>query len=252
MKDQLRIVDFSVIDGFSAPASQVDHGYEMTYKMARQHAADCKSELQRLELQLNALLSITGQNDLFEQAARMKPYEVSMGGAISALYAAKRNLAMLKDGGFGGKHPKVLAAQGQVKMLSEQLAMSVEDFKSTLRFKIKIAKDSLALIEESTKKDQGGWMGDRTKYPEYLTAKKGCEQQSTILKEMQESFLGLHVDRGCLLTMNLLQYLELAKHGQKVARPNTPMLLAVGASVVWVLGITLAYLREFIRPSNSK
>lgn len=235
MKDLHRIVDFSAIDGSLAPSSQ--------------HAADFMSAAQRLELQLNAPFFLTEQDTLFEQAPRMKPYLGPMESARSVLYQARRKLTMLKDNGFGNKHPTVKNVQGLANMLSEQLALSEEDFKSTLRFKLKIAKDSLAFIEE---KIDDGLMGDQTEYAEYLSVKNECEQQANLLKEMQEDFMRRHLDPGCGMPTNPIMCLELARQGQIVVRPHIPLLLAVGLSVVWVLGITLAYLRESMRTSPSE
>ena len=251
IKEQYRIVDFSAIDGSAPLGNQAENGYEMICKSARQHAAEYKREVERLELQLNALLSLSNQNDLLAQTTIMNPDRNIVKIAISKLTSFKLYLAKIKDEGLGEKHPTFKAIHGPIKPISEQLATSVEDFKSTLRTKIQLAKGSLALIDESIQKDEDGLMVDRTKYDEYLTAKKDCEQQSRKLEEMQAHILGkvAQVDMGLEIPMTPVVRVENAAKAQKVARPNTPMLLAVGASVGLVLGIALAYFRESRKPS---
>ncbi len=245
--EQYRIVDFNEIYGSSASGGQEENGNKMTYEMARQQAADYESEVQRLEVQINPLLSLTDQNTLLAQAVRMNSDGDAVQGASRMLNVTKSNLATLKSWGLSEENPRVKADQELIQPLSELVAVALEDFKSSLRTKVRIAKDSLARLEESIKKGGEGWMPDKTQYADYLAAKKDYEQQSSELNQMANIYVKQSFD--CGMPMTPVVRVENAAKAQKVARPNTPMLLAVGSSAGLVLGIALAYFRESRKPS---
>ena len=241
------IMDFGGMHGFLGMESTVDDGQEGTIKMARQRSSDYKSQVQKLELQLNALLEIKDQDKLIEQAASMNMEGLTIKDSLPKYRDMQIQVDYLKGSGLGENHIRVKAARDQVKNLSKQLADAVENFKDSLKTQIKIAKDSLKLLEDSNKDDQDKLMGDKGRHSEYLTAKKEYEQQFALLNEMREHILKQKVDLE--MPMMPIQRHENAYINNDVARPNTQMLLAVGAGIGLVLGIVLAFFLEYMDTS---
>ena len=244
---QYNIIDFSGMSGWIGAENSVANPDQGTYTSARQHQEDFRREVSNLELQLNALLAIKEQDRLIEYAGTLNIEGMSIKETLPKFRAMQLEVGFLKDGGLGDKHPRVIAARGQVENMSKQLTRAVESFKDTIQTRIDIAKASLQALEESTGKSEEKLVGDKSRHAEYLTAKKEYEQQFLLLQQMQEHILKQKVD----LEMPMMPVVrhENAFQSNEVVRPNTQMLLAVGSMVGLVLGIVLAFFLEYMDTS---
>ena len=191
---QYEIIDFSGLSGWIGAENSVANSDQATYTQARQHQEDFRREVQNLELQLKALLEIKDQDKLTEYAGTLNIEGMSIRDSLSKYRALQLQVPFLKDGGLGDDHPKVVAARSQVETMSKQLSRAVESFKDTIQTRIDVAKASLKALEDSTQENEKKLVGDKTRYPEYLKAKKEYEQQFHLLQQMQEHNLKQMVD----------------------------------------------------------
>lgn len=191
---QYEIIDFSGLSGWIGAENSVSNSDQTTYFQARQHQEDFRREVQNLELQLKALLETKDQDRLIEYAGTLNIEGMSIKDSLSKYRALQLQVPFLKDGGLGDDHPKVVAARSQVENMSKQLNRAVESFKDTIQTRIDVAKASLKALEDSTQENEKKLVGDKTRYPEYLKAKKEYDQQFRLLQEMQEHNLKQTVD----------------------------------------------------------
>lgn len=244
---QFGIIDFSGMSGWVGAENNVSNSDQPTYIQARQHQEDFRREVTNLELQLNALLAIKDRDRLIEYAGTLNIEGMSIKETLPKFRAMQLEVGFLKDGGLGDKHPRVIAARGQVESMGKQLTQAVESFKDTIRTRIDIAKASLKALETSTEAKEKDLLGDKSRHAEYLTAKKEYEQQFLLLQQMQEHILKQKVDLEMPM-MPIVRH-ENAVQSNEVVRPNTQLLLAVGAGIGLVLGIVLSFFLEYMDTS---
>lgn len=242
------IIDFSGVHGvFNSLSGSVDNGSDVTFKQARARMAEYEEEVGKLESQLNALKGISDQDELIEQAASMRLEGITIQESLPKFHQAKLELGLLKDGGLGDKHPKVIAARGQVASLSKDLGVAVEGLKKALDTRIQIAKAGLDSLKKRNEEDQSSLVGDKARQSEYLMSKREYEQQFALLNEMREHILKQKVDLQ--MPMMPVQIHENAYVNREVARPNVQLLLGIGAGIGLILGMVLAFFLEYLDTS---
>ena len=242
------IIDFGGIHSmFNSMTGTVDNGEDISYKQMASRMAEYEQEVGKLKSQLKALRDIEDQDELIEQASTMNLEGPTLKEFLPRFHTSNLELDSAKAGGLGNKHPKVIALKGQVEDLKNILAEAVKALKKSLDTKVEIAEAGLDSLKNKKDGTQTELVGEKARQSEYLMAKREYEQQFALLNEMREHILKQKVDLE--MPLQPVQRHETAYPSPEVARPNTQLLLGIGAGIGLILGLVLAFFLEYMDTS---
>lgn len=203
-------------------------------------------EKMQLESQINSLLKYEAEQMMAFAAGLDLPDNI-----IRNLYPqymeAKRLLDTLKTEGYGDLHPKVLAAEEQIRNMKKDLNEGVVNLRETLRAQLDLATNRLKGVEEMKNKTREEAIKRGLDAQDYVDAKRDFETEQELLQTMRLKLIGED-------TTNEMQVDSVEMHDKPVisespVSPNVTLNLVLGAVVGLIFGVGIAFFLEYLDTS---
>ncbi len=205
-----------------------------------------EQDVEGIKTQIEALTSLQGE-ELIAQAAALNVEDntVAQYWITYQEYTLERH--RLADSGLGGKHPRMVQVDGQIRNTWDILMRGVESIKSSLQTQLDIALKTFNQLEGLHRDKEDESMEQRMRNVEYSEANKEYEMQKDMLKEMQSTLYAESIDITMPKTPIIIH--EYAEADYNPAKPNATLNLMLGAVVGLAFGVGLAFFLEYLDTS---
>jgi len=215
-------------------------------QQARRYFEEQEILMMQMESQLKGLIGLQGEQ-LIAGAMELGVQNSTIQSQYPKYQEMVSSLESSLKGGFGRKHPKMIALQTAIDVSYKQLLEAAEIFKSNLENRILEGKKMLAKAKDRVEGKETESVSDRQNQSEYAAAKHRYEMALTLLSQLREMKARQMVDDGVVKVPIMLH--EEARPDVNPSKPNVMLLLSIGAGLGLVLGLLLAFFLEYLDTS---
>lgn len=241
----VQIVGIPYVEGVRG-SGEMGRSQENIYELAELNHYELEKEKQQLDIQIKMLLKLQSK-ELMEYAAGLQLPQ----NGVTALYEqhqlAVRELASLKAGGLGAKHPDVAMRSLNVENLRLDLERSVTALREILQTQLNLVESRLEQMGNvvSERKDEA--VDKALESHDYIEAKRDYENAQAMLQSMKLQHSTKRI--SLQIPKNPITIHEEAREGKNPVSPRVTLYLSLGAVVGLIFGVAIAFFLEYLDTS---
>lgn len=239
------IIDTSLMGASGGPTPFVGTSNNL-YMQSKEKELEMQAKMATYKANLESLGKLTG-DQLIEGAMAYGVEDDTIKQFATKWKTDRVDYEKLTNSGFGPNHPKVRGLASSIVKQKTILQEAAENYKASLSVTIKNMEIALTSMADVTKVKKTENLDEKMNSAEYSMRKQEWEQKLELLNRLRETVLKTEVSES--MPREPIDVHEVAKPNNAPARPNVPLLLAIGAGLGLILGLVLAFFLEYLDTS---
>ncbi|MEO5915229.1 MAG: polysaccharide biosynthesis tyrosine autokinase [Luteolibacter sp.] len=207
---------------------------------------DLQTQKMQLESQINSLLKYNSE-ELLRYASGLELPENVIRTLYPQYLEATRVISDLKINGLGANHPRVLAAEENIRRMKQQLDEGVVNLRATLQVQLSMASDRLKNVEMMKNDTHEEAIKRGLDAQDYVDAKRDFETDQQLLQTMKLEQINKTIT-GKMPPDSIVVHEEPQISDSPVS-PNVTLNLVLGAVVGLIFGVGIAFFLEYLDTS---
>ena len=226
--------------------SQIGQTENSIYIDALKRSEQLKEDQRTLESQIGTMMDKSDE-DLIATAAGLQIVQSRVPKLYEELIESNRALESFKTGGYGNKHPKMIAAITQNNRLRKDVRVAVSELRETLQARLQLVKADVTEQENVVSELKGKAIGTSLSRHDYDEANEAFEEEKGIYQNMKITYSAKRIQ--IKMPKKIITIYENAKLPANPSFPNVKLNLAIGGILGLIVGIGLAFFLELIDTS---